>query len=75
MPKLLEVGEKFPVDRKCVRRKEPLFFGEEAFLGESGANFGQSRVLNLRLHYQANVQRPTPNVQCRMQMPDFDVGR
>ena len=40
MPELLEVGERFRVDRKCVRRKQPLFFGEEAFLGESGANGG-----------------------------------
>src|SRR5262249_22946203 len=40
MPELLEVGEKFLLDRTSVRRKPPLFFGEEAFLGKSGANRG-----------------------------------
>ena len=40
MPELLEVGERFPVDRKCVRREQPLFLGEKAFLWESGANRG-----------------------------------
>ena len=40
MPELLEVGEKFPVDRKCVRRKQPLFFGEEALFRESSADCG-----------------------------------
>jgi len=38
MPELLEVGEKFSVDRKCVGRSSPLFFGKEAFLWESSAN-------------------------------------
>ena len=40
VPELLEIGEKFPVDRKCIRREQPLFLGEKAFLWESGANRG-----------------------------------
>ena len=40
MPELLEVRERFSVDRKCVRREQPLFFGEKAFFWESSANGG-----------------------------------
>ncbi len=35
MPKLLEVRERFPVDRKCVWREQPLFLGEETFFGKA----------------------------------------
>ena len=62
MPELLEVGERFPVDRKCVRRKQPLFFGEEPLLGESGANdlqtvfSGSDHLLKVE-HRTSNVQR------------------
>jgi len=75
MTKLLEFGENFFVDRKCVRRKKPLFFSEETFLREGGANCGKPVVLNSRLHYEANVQRPTPNVQRRMLTSKLDIGR
>ena len=35
MPKLLEVRERFSVDRKCVWREQPLFLGEKTFFWES----------------------------------------
>src|SRR5262249_54424067 len=66
MPKLLEVGERLLVDLKCVRRKQPLFLGEETLFGKSGANCRQPLVLNPRLHYETNVQRSTLNVHCRI---------
>ncbi len=72
---MLEFGENFFVDRKWVRRKKPLFFREETFLREGGANCGKPVVLNSRLHYEANVQRPTPNVQRRMLTSKLDIGR
>ncbi len=40
MTKLIEFSENFFVDRKCVWRKEPLFFSEKALLWECGADCG-----------------------------------
>jgi hypothetical protein len=63
MPELLEIGKEFPVDWKCVRREQPLFLGEKTLFGKRCTDCGQPLVVNLRFHYEANVQRPTLNVQ------------
>ena len=38
MPELLEVGQKFLFDRKCIWREQPLLFGKQAFLWKGSAN-------------------------------------
>src|SRR5436309_1776890 len=59
MTELLKLGHKFFLDRKCVRRKEPIFFGKEAFFWESSTDRGEPVVLSLHLRHEVNVQRPT----------------
>jgi len=73
MPELLEIGKRFPVDRKCVRREQPLFVGKKALLGESGANCLQT-IFRGGDHFLANVQRPTLNVQ-RSIRQNLVIGR
>src|SRR5438876_8517659 len=64
MTELLKLGHKFFLDRKCVRRKEPIFFGKEAFFWESSTDRGEPVILNLQWHDEANVQRPTRLRKC-----------
>ena len=40
MPELLQVRERFFVDRKCIWREQPLFLSKEPFFRESSANDG-----------------------------------
>src|SRR5437870_11745711 len=75
MTQLLEVGQKFLADWKCIGGKEPLFFGKKALFWESRANCSQSVVLDLQVRHEANVQRPTPNVQHRMQTSELSIER
>src|SRR6266542_1817573 len=58
MTELLKLGQKLFVDRKCVRRKEPIFFGKETFFWESSTDRGEPVVLGLHLRHERNVQRP-----------------
>jgi hypothetical protein len=76
--KLLEVSQKFLVDRKCVWRKEPLFLREEAFFWESGTDRLQTVVGNGD-HFTetSNVQPPSANAAeagAERPTPNF-VGR
>src|SRR5438105_13896737 len=73
MPELFELSQKFLLDRKRVGREQPILFREETFFREGFADDVDLIVLNL--HYEANVQRPTSNVQYRMQTSRFDIRR
>src|SRR5437667_8271843 len=64
MTELLKLGQKLFVDGKCVRRKEPIFFGKEAFFWESSTDRSEPVVLGLHLRHEGNVQRPTRLRKC-----------
>src|SRR5439155_16485195 len=58
---LFELGQKFLLDRKRIRRELPILFRKKTLLRERAADDVDLVVLNL--HQAENVQRPTSNVQ------------
>src|SRR5262249_51795233 len=61
VPKLLELLQKFFVDRERVRREKPIFLSEQPFFREGITNGRELVVLNL--HRVENSQLSTVNTQ------------
>ena len=77
MPKLLEIGERFPVDRKCVWREQPFFLGKEALFGK-GARMVVSRSAcpcTCMMKRTSNAQRRTSNAEWKRLDWIFGAGR
>src|SRR3984893_2007465 len=78
MPELLELGQKSFVDRKRIRRKQPILFCEETLRRNGVTNRREPLVLPRHLECKrstSNAQRPTLNYRAMNRTLNFFYKR